>query len=114
MGRVFDAMKRHSGTDNNGNAAKPTAKPEHREDRKSTRLNSSHPSISYAVFCLKKKKTKTKSRRHLHTCNFCQSQPPTLIHSLSTLFRHYQHHPVTRYISTSWTDDFTTCQEHTT
>src|SRR5690348_6514731 len=28
-----------------------------RQDRKSTRLNSSHPSISYAVFCLKKKKT---------------------------------------------------------
>src|SRR4051794_21844500 len=27
-----------------------------KEDRKSTRLNSSHPSISYAVFCLKKKK----------------------------------------------------------
>src|SRR5438876_8855920 len=27
------------------------------EDRKSTRLNSSHPSISYAVFCLKKKTT---------------------------------------------------------
>src|SRR5690348_5300115 len=26
-----------------------------RQDRKSTRLNSSHPSISYAVFCLKKK-----------------------------------------------------------
>src|SRR5690348_17375325 len=26
------------------------------QDRKSTRLNSSHPSISYAVFCLKKKK----------------------------------------------------------
>src|SRR5690348_3960068 len=30
-------------------------------DRKSTRLNSSHPSISYAVFCLKKK---TKTNRH--------------------------------------------------
>src|SRR5207249_11875149 len=28
------------------------------EDRKSTRLNSSHVSISYAVFCLKKKKKK--------------------------------------------------------
>src|SRR5690348_1516981 len=28
-------------------------------DRKSTCLNSSHPSISYAVFCLKKKKTHT-------------------------------------------------------
>src|SRR3712207_8347549 len=30
------------------------------EDRKSTRLNSSHANISYAVFCLKKKKTKIK------------------------------------------------------
>src|SRR5438477_8440756 len=29
------------------------------EDRKSTRLNSSHMSISYAVFCLKKKKKQT-------------------------------------------------------
>src|SRR5690349_23506182 len=28
----------------------------HRKDRKSTRLNSSHVEISYAVFCLKKKK----------------------------------------------------------
>src|SRR5690348_18193196 len=33
-------------------------------DRKSTRLNSSHPSISYAVFCLKKKKKITKSPHH--------------------------------------------------
>src|SRR5260221_4907706 len=32
-----------------------------REDRKSTRLNSSHTVISYAVFCLKKKKNKTRS-----------------------------------------------------
>src|SRR4051794_41731129 len=30
-------------------------------DRKSTRLNSSHPSISYAVFCLKKKKKQLSS-----------------------------------------------------
>src|SRR3712207_7664083 len=29
------------------------------QDRKSTRLNSSHANISYAVFCLKKKKKKT-------------------------------------------------------
>src|SRR5690625_7031997 len=29
----------------------------HDQDRKSTRLNSSHVAISYAVFCLKKKKT---------------------------------------------------------
>src|SRR6267154_3547970 len=40
------------------------------QDRKSTRLNSSHPSISYAVFCLKKKKKKlniffyTKKKKH--------------------------------------------------
>src|SRR5688572_32280052 len=31
-------------------------------DRKSTRLNSSHSQISYAVFCLKKKKKKTDKR----------------------------------------------------
>src|SRR5438045_4830240 len=42
-----------------------------RSDRKSTRLNSSHLGISYAVFCLKKKK---KNRKHIpsHT----QSQKP--------------------------------------
>src|SRR3712207_8026409 len=33
-------------------------------DRKSTRLNSSHANISYAVFCLKKKKQLIKSPRH--------------------------------------------------
>src|SRR5690349_21991675 len=35
------------------------------EDRKSTRLNSSHVEISYAVFCLKKKKKKTITH-HIH------------------------------------------------
>src|SRR5690348_17741414 len=37
-------------------------------DRKSTRLNSSHPSISYAVFCLKKKKQNNQPlfRKHPH------------------------------------------------
>src|SRR5438128_12691906 len=34
-----------------------------RQDRKSTRLNSSHGSISYAVFCLKKKKKKQNKTR---------------------------------------------------
>src|SRR5438876_5581578 len=33
-------------------------------DRKSTRLNSSHPSISYAVFCLKKKKKNSDTDDH--------------------------------------------------
>src|SRR5258708_15581524 len=35
-------------------------------DRKSTRLNSSHQIISYAVFCLKKKKKKNKVRGIKH------------------------------------------------
>src|SRR5436190_17220013 len=35
-------------------------------DRKSTRLNSSHTVISYAVFCLKKKKTKSSSSGSTH------------------------------------------------
>src|SRR5690625_6840386 len=33
-------------------------------DRKSTRLNSSHVAISYAVFCLKKKKVRSSSAVH--------------------------------------------------
>src|SRR5258707_11549342 len=37
-------------------------------DRKSTRLNSSHANISYAVFCLKKKKHPSYSSRFLYTC----------------------------------------------
>src|SRR5689334_24172065 len=36
-------------------------------DRKSTRLNSSHSSISYAVFCLKKKNKQIKKTYILHT-----------------------------------------------
>src|SRR5439155_26314137 len=35
-------------------------------DRKSTRLNSSHVAISYAVFCLKKKKTMRQKRNRRH------------------------------------------------
>src|SRR5690554_7453286 len=34
------------------------------EDRKSTRLNSSHVRISYAVFCLKKKRKKQKNKQN--------------------------------------------------
>src|SRR5262245_62576340 len=45
-------------------SARPTSRrgaQQHRQDRKSTRLNSSHLGISYAVFCLKKKKKKQHS-----------------------------------------------------
>src|SRR2546427_5793917 len=42
-------------------------------DRKSTRLNSSHSQISYAVFCLKKKKKKQRvSLRYLSGESSCQ------------------------------------------
>src|SRR5437868_13915174 len=54
--RVFTAMITAMSTFEDELAdgpAKPSA-----EDRKSTRLNSSHVSISYAVFCLKKKKAR--------------------------------------------------------
>src|SRR5688572_31694603 len=52
------------------------------QDRKSTRLNSSHSQISYAVFCLKKKKTETvmcvdglRKRRSAYTETFnCRDQ----------------------------------------
>src|SRR5690348_17663926 len=38
-------------------------------DRKSTRLNSSHPSISYAVFCLKKKKNHNNQQQYRKSHN---------------------------------------------
>src|SRR5438067_6926822 len=42
-----------------------TASGQQSRDRKSTRLNSSHVSISYAVFCLKKKKKEKKKITHV-------------------------------------------------
>src|SRR2546430_11074723 len=41
-----------------GGAPKRNSRDQRKTDRKSTRLNSSHSQISYAVFCLKKKKNK--------------------------------------------------------
>src|SRR5438552_1081230 len=50
------------------------------QDRKSTRLNSSHQIISYAVFCLKKKKNKTHT-----THNVFNHIPDNIIASVSIL-----------------------------
>src|SRR5215217_8325147 len=47
---------REGGPEDELAAADPALGPVHGGDRKSTRLNSSHANISYAVFCLKKKK----------------------------------------------------------
>src|SRR5689334_24172551 len=52
-----------------------------RADRKSTRLNSSHSSISYAVFCLKKKKKKNKKhiiKKNKTDINFAIDKKPDL------------------------------------
>src|SRR3989442_9884706 len=50
-----DAAVLESGTETHARVSVPDS----RTDRKSTRLNSSHVRISYAVFCLKKKKKNT-------------------------------------------------------
>src|SRR5437588_9263715 len=48
------------------NLSKPTVSAAVSRDRKSTRLNSSHTVISYAVFCLKKKKKRRKARTAIY------------------------------------------------
>src|SRR5258708_25818247 len=50
------------------------------EDRKSTRLNSSHQIISYAVFCLKKKK---KNKKQLTAKHSTQTMPGHTMHHLN-------------------------------
>src|SRR3712207_7521146 len=47
------------------------SRPGRPRDRKSTRLNSSHANISYAVFCLKKKKNNTLFPLLVHTASVC-------------------------------------------
>src|SRR5689334_23675563 len=55
----------------------PQAEAEAPEDRKSTRLNSSHSSISYAVFCLKKKKKKKQQVQGQDEQNIIKQNTPT-------------------------------------
>src|SRR2546426_4936318 len=50
--------------DISGSGTTKFTSPDGKTDRKSTRLNSSHLVISYAVFCLKKKKKKNKEKRY--------------------------------------------------
>src|SRR3712207_8706975 len=55
-----DAEKLQHSAEERGRAASDSDPAEPCGDRKSIRLNSSHANISYAVFCLKKKKTEIK------------------------------------------------------
>src|SRR3989440_1038298 len=59
-------------------------------DRKSTRLNSSHDQISYAVFCLKKKKNKntTNSGESTKLTQTAKKPPPITSNSTPTTTRH--------------------------
>src|SRR5438094_5809800 len=56
-----------------------------KKDRKSTRLNSSHRTISYAVFCLKKKKKKNTQLHHTHNTTHFDPSPTSNHHSLHHL-----------------------------
>src|SRR5690348_18124415 len=64
MGRSLSTGAEHSGTTCQGSGGRKENL-RGKTDRKSTRLNSSHPSISYAVFCLKKKKNRRKQTTHI-------------------------------------------------
>src|SRR3989475_1793084 len=66
-------------------------------DRKSTRLNSSHSQISYAVFCLKKKKTHTQTNVTTTYPDYCHNKI-----SVTLSDAHVQHH-----------SDATHCTPHT-
>src|SRR5258708_27711720 len=50
-------------------ASRPAGRTARRRDRKSTRLNSSHQIISYAVFCLKKKKSISSHNKKWTPCD---------------------------------------------
>src|SRR5690242_21271699 len=64
--RLLDLAGQRVGThdrhDDNDGDSRPDERGDQPLDRKSTRLNSSHMSISYAVFCLKKKRKKNNIR----------------------------------------------------
>src|SRR5690625_5965350 len=59
--RKYKDRIRHLSRRQQGKNLEETIRELNEVDRKSTRLNSSHVAISYAVFCLKKKNTKTNS-----------------------------------------------------
>src|SRR6266478_9051299 len=65
-------LRRVAGEPHLGHCPQRLARTRQRADRKSTRLNSSHSQISYAVFCLKKKK---QNRYRLHQQKKKKNQP---------------------------------------
>src|SRR5436190_9918835 len=76
-------LRHHEGDPNHGPvAAQPPRADRADQDRKSTRLNSSHTVISYAVFCLKKKKNRflpwsTRSETDMACTHYPHIRSPT-------------------------------------
>src|SRR5947209_12946181 len=62
----------------------PVVRRQERRDRKSTRLNSSHANISYAVFCLKKKKDRIVEHIHKITYLYIHVVSPDTSHCQMT------------------------------
>src|SRR5262245_62735205 len=83
---LFRSAAHTSGTWSNG-VMPPGGEPR-RLDRKSTRLNSSHLGISYAVFCLKKKNIKTADKnntnKHDHQTDNREEEHEQSTHQRST------------------------------
>src|SRR3982750_5017070 len=71
---LFRSLLAQSGIESRNN--EPRANAWANRDRKSTRLNSSHDQIWYAVFCLKKKKKQEKQTKHNKQ------------HTITTTYRH--------------------------
>src|SRR3712207_7119030 len=68
-----DELERHL-RNGGGEWGFPSKGGTHLRDRKSTRLNSSHANISYAVFCLKKKNADHPRHHHALLCHVYVSQ----------------------------------------
>src|SRR5688572_31746811 len=73
---LFRSLRIPSGRRDGAHAVDAADQVPPERDRKSTRLNSSHSQISYAVFCLKKKKNTINSNGQIF--NHPQPQPPLL------------------------------------
>src|SRR5256885_13186988 len=75
--RTARALARTCARERSSRGITPTVGTPSTPDRKSTRLNSSHLVISYAVFCLKKKKTVKQHPSHRESELLAQNQSAT-------------------------------------
>src|SRR5256885_6836032 len=76
---------------------RPAARPTARRDRKSTRLNSSHLVISYAVFCLKKKNNHVRRNLPFYLRNCQYPDFIAYIHIYHTLYTNPSRYQYTLY-----------------